>query len=304
MSALLATGGAPLLLLGKDGQVGWELQRALPLLGPVVAVGRAECDLADPDAVRALVRRTAPRAIVNAAAYTAVDQAESDRAGAWRINAELPALLAGEAAALDAWLVHYSTDYVFDGSGEAPWRESDEPAPLGAYGRSKLDGEQAAQTAPRHLVFRTSWVFGAHGGNFLKTMLRLGRERDGLNVVADQWGAPTGAALIADATAHALKAVLPDRDATGGLFHLASDGVTNWHGYARHIMAEAARLGAPMRCTPDAVRPIPASAYPLPAPRPANSRLDTARLRSVFGLSLPSWESQATRVLETLLAPQ
>ncbi|MES2187423.1 MAG: dTDP-4-dehydrorhamnose reductase [Pseudomonadota bacterium] len=298
--------GAPILLLGKDGQVGYELQRALPLLGPVVAVGRAECDLADLDAVRALVRRVAPGAIVNAAAYTAVDKAESDTAAAERINAGLPGLLAEEAAARDAWLLHYSTDYVFDGSSERAWSENDPTAPLGAYGRSKRAGEAAVQAlAPRHLVLRTSWVFGAHGGNFLKTMLRLGRQRDTLNVVADQWGAPTGAALIADVSAHALKAVLAvqgDPAAAGGLYHLASAGETSWHGYARFIMAEAARLGADMRCTPEAVLPIPASAYPLPAPRPANSRLDTTALRARFGLALPGWQAQVTRVLETLLS--
>lgn len=289
-----------ILLLGSNGQVGWELQRSLSVLAPVVAVTRAECDLSDEGAVRKLVRRVAPCAIVNAAAYTAVDAAESDEAGATRLNATLPAVLADEAAGLDAWLLHYSTDYVFDGAKPDAYDESDAPNPQNVYGRTKLQGEQAAQAWRRHLVLRTSWVFGAHGGNFLKTMLRLGRERAELSVVDDQVGAPTSAALIADVSAHMLSAVLNGRNAAG-LYHLASSGHTSWCGYARFIMAEARRLGADMQCTPESVRAIPGSAYPTPARRPANSRLDTRRLSETFGLVLPSWQAQASRVLETLL---
>jgi len=289
-----------ILLLGGNGQVGWELQRSLSVLAPIVTVTRAECDLADEGAVRRLVRDVAPRAIVNAAAYTAVDAAENDEAGAACLNATLPAILADEAAGLDAWLLHYSTDYVFDGNKPGAYDESDTPDPQNVYGRTKLRGEHAAQAWRRHLVLRTSWVFGAHGGNFLKTMLRLGRERTELNVVDDQVGAPTSAALIADVSAHMLAAVLNGRDAAG-LYHLASSGHTSWCGYARFIMAEARRLGLDMRCTPESVHAIPGSAYPTPARRPANSRLDTRLLSETFGLVMPSWQVQASRVLESLI---
>lgn len=290
----------PILLLGSQGQVGWEARRALSVLGPVVPVSRAQCDLGDLVKVRALVRDTAPWAIVNAAAYTAVDAAESDEATALRINAELPEVLAEEANTLGAWLLHYSTDYVFDGTKASPYEEGDATGPLGAYGRTKLAGETCAVRAARHLVFRTSWVFGAHGGNFLKTMLRLGRERAALKVVADQFGAPTSAALIADVTAHALRRARGD-DTVFGLYHLASHGETSWHGYARHVMATAAQLGENMACRPESVAAIPASEYPVPAPRPSNSRLDTGKLERTFGLSMPSWQEQVEHVLATIL---
>mgnify|MGYP001449036196 CR=1 FL=1 len=298
MSAGSMTG--PILVLGRNGQVGWELQRALGVLAPLVAVARAECDLADTEAVRRLVRQTAPRAIVNAAAYTAVDKAEAEPAAAHAINAGLPAVLAEEARALDAWLVHYSTDYVFKGDKPGAYAEDDPTDPQSVYGRSKLAGEQAARAWSRHLVLRTSWVFGAHGGNFLKTMLRLGRERSELKVVDDQHGAPTSAALIADVTAHALAAVLRGQGAAG-VYHLASAGDTTWCGYARYVMEQALALGVPLACRPQAVHPIATSDYPLPAARPANSRLNTARLRATFGLHLPPWQEQVTRVLQTIL---
>lgn len=290
-----------ILLLGAQGQVGREAQRALAVMGQVRCVSRADCDLAEPQGVRALVREAAPDIIVNAAAWTAVDAAEHDEARAMRINAILPRVLAEEASRIDAWLVHYSSDYVFDGVQAQPYDEADTPRPLNAYGRSKLAGEQAvARLAPRHLILRTSWVFGAHGENFLKTILRQARERETLAVVDDQFGAPTGAALVADATAHALAAL---RRGAGvpGLYHLASDGSTSWCGYARHIVAEAARLGAELRCTPQAVRAVASTARPSAAARPANSRLDTGRFREAFGLALPPWQPQVTRVLQTLL---
>lgn len=290
----------PVLLLGSRGQVGWELQRSLAPLGPVVAINRTECNLADLDAVRGLVRQVAPIAIVNAAAYTAVDAAETDEAAAHRINTELPRLLAAEAGRLESWLVHYSTDYVFDGEKAGAYQESDDPAPLSVYGQTKLLGEFGARGCARHLVLRTSWVFGEHGGNFLKTMLRAARIRNSLNVVDDQVGAPTSARLIADVTAHTLHAVLNGRGEPG-LYHLASSGYTSWCGYARQVLAQAQQLGAALTCGPDNVHAIAGADWPTAARRPINSRLDTARLSAVFGLSMPSWESQVSQVLQTLL---
>lgn len=291
----------PILLLGRNGQLGWELQRALAVLGPVTPLGREACDLTDADAVRALVRGLRPYAIVNAAAYTAVDQAETEPAAAMRLNAELPGILAREARALDAWLLHYSTDYVFDGRKSGAYTEADAVGPLSVYGHSKLAGEEAVRAAGgKHLILRTSWVFGAHGGNFLKTMLRLARERTQLEVVDDQFGAPTSAALIADASAHLLMALRHGRG-QAGTYHLASAGTTSWCRYARYVLARAEHLGLALRCPADAVRAIPGSAYPTPAARPANSRLDTSLLRDSFGLDLPAWEDQVDRVLATLL---
>lgn len=291
---------SPILVLGSSGQVGWELQRALAVLRPIVAATREHCDLADEAAVRSLVRACTPCAIVNAAAYTAVDAAQTDTTHAMLLNAVLPAILADEAARAKAWLVQYSTDYVFDGSKPTPYAEEDAATPLGVYGHSKLAGEQAARACAQHIILRTSWVFGVHGGNFLKTMLRLGGERDTLQVVDDQIGAPTSAALIADVTAHVLAGLLAGRGAPG-TYHLASSGHTSWHGYARYIMAEAARLGTPLRCPPDAVQAIPSSAWPTPARRPANSRLDTSKLACTFGLVLPAWQGQVSRTLQVLL---
>lgn len=291
---------APILLLGRNGQVGWELRRSLAVLGEVKAVGRAQCDLADTEAVRRLVRETAPRMIVNAAAYTAVDRAETDEAAAARINAELPAVLAGAAADCGAWLVHYSTDYVFDGAKPTPYTEDDAPAPLGAYGRGKLAGEHAVRAYARHVILRTSWVFGLHGGNFLKTMLRLARERRELRVVDDQHGAPTSAAFIADTTAHVLAALAAGRGAAG-LYHLSASGTTSWCGYARYVLAEAARLGLALTCRADGVQAIASRDWPTPAPRPANSRLDTRRLTEVFGLYPAAWQTQVSHVLRTLV---
>lgn len=289
-----------ILLLGSQGQVGWEAQRTLSVLGDVVPISRKECDLSDLDKVRALTKEIAPDAIVNAAAYTAVDGAESDQASASVLNTELPRVLAEEADRLGAWLVHYSTDYVFDGVAAGWYAEEAQTNPQSVYGRTKLAGEASVRAAATHLVFRTSWVFGNHGGNFLKTMLRLGRTRESLTVVADQIGAPTSAALIADVTAHALARALED-SSVGGLYHLASSGETSWHGYAQYIMSEARRLGTDMTCTADKVAPIPAADYPVAATRPANSRLDTSRLQNTFSLALPAWQPQVTRTLEILL---
>ena len=290
-----------ILLLGKNGQVGWELQRSLAPLGDLVALDRHGADelcgdLADPTGLAATVRRVAPDVIVNAAAYTSVDKAESEPELAHRINAQAPAVLAEEAARLGAWLVHYSTDYVFDGSCDRPWQETDATGPLGVYGQSKLAGEQAVAGYKKHLIFRTSWVYAARGANFARAMLRLAGERDQLRVVADQFGAPTGAELVADVTAHTLRACL-DKPQLAGRYHLAAAGETSWHGYAQYVVDYAQRAGHPLRIQPQAIEAIPTSAYPTPARRPLNSRLDCRKLEAAFTLKLPDWRRGVKRAL-------
>lgn len=297
-----------ILLLGKDGQLGWELQRALAPLGELVAAGRRGdgpvADFAQPESLAALVRAVQPDLIVNAAAHTAVDRAEAEPDLARALNADAPGVLAREAVALGATLVHYSTDYVFDGSGHAPRDEDAPTAPLSVYGRTKLAGEQQVQASGcRHLILRTSWVYAARGGNFARTMLRLAAEREELRVIDDQVGAPTGAELIADVTAHAVRRLLHE-PALSGLYHLAAAGETSWHGYACHVIEWARERGHPVRVTPEAVRPIPTRDYPTPAARPLNSRLDTRRLRQAFGLHLPPWQSGVERMLDEVLAPR
>ncbi|ANN79924.1 dTDP-4-dehydrorhamnose reductase [Bordetella flabilis] len=295
-----------ILLLGKNGQVGWELQRALVPLGEVIAIGREGdnglCgDLADAAGISATVKHVGPDVIVNAAAYTAVDKAESEPDAAHAINVAGPRVLAGAAAEANALLVHYSTDYVFDGSGTRPWREGDVPHPLSVYGRTKLEGEQAIlRSGCAHLIFRTSWVYGARGGNFAKTMLRLGRERDSLSVIQDQVGAPTGADLIADVTAHAIAHA---RQAKGlsGIYHLVARGETSWHAYATFVLQWAADAGVELKVRPDQITPIPSSAYKIAAQRPLNSRLDTSLLEQSFGLFLPPWQDGVARMLTEIL---
>lgn len=290
-----------ILLLGKNGQVGWELQRSLAPLGELIALGSDSpglCgNLRDAEGLAATVRAVAPDVIVNAAAYTAVDQAESDVAACRAVNAGGPALLAQEAARLGALLVHYSTDYVFDGSGQAPWREEAATGPLNVYGQSKLEGEQAiAASGCRHLVLRTSWVYAARGGNFAKTMLRLAGERERLSVVDDQVGAPTSAELIADVTAHAVRAT-QQRPELGGIYHLAAAGATSWHGYAQFVIEQARRAGLAIKVAPEAIAAVGSDAFPTPAARPRNSRLATDKLQAAFGLVLPPWQTGVERML-------
>jgi dTDP-4-dehydrorhamnose reductase len=298
-----------ILLLGKDGQVGWQLQRSLAPHGEVVACGRDRCDLSDLGQIRSVVREMRPAIIVNAAAYTAVDRAESESGLAWRINAEAPGVLAEEAAALDALLVHYSTDYVFDGTKALPYLETDPTAPLGAYGCSKLAGEEAIRAVGgKSLIFRTSWVFGARGHNFIKTILRLAREKETLNVVADQVGSPTPAALVATVTGVVLAMLAHGRALKEGenrLYHLAASRPVSWFDFARTIVDLAGRAqGFDLRLKPEAINPIATSEYPTPARRPANSRLDCTRLESDFGLQMPDWQPYLERMLQLLALKQ
>jgi len=290
-----------ILLLGANGQVGWELRRSLAPIGRVTALSRAELDLSDLDGVMRAVRAANPAIIINAAAYTAVDKAEAEQATAHRLNAELPAILASEAKRVGSLLVDYSTDYVFDGTLERPYVEEDTPNPLSIYGRSKLEGLRAIQqTGCRHLVFRVSWVYGAHGANFVKTILRLARERSELRVVADQVGAPTPADLIADVTAQCL-AALSRGYGEEGLYHLAPTGKTSWHGFSQTIVAEARKLGESLALDEGVIHPISTEDYPLPAVRPPNSVLDTTKLKATFGLHLPEWNASLPRIVQEIL---
>jgi len=295
-----------ILLLGANGQVGWELRRALAPLGEILALDRRGRDglvgdLADLDGIGRTVRQTAPHAVVNAAAYTAVDQAEHDSDNARRINAQAPRALGEACAACGALLVHYSTDYVFDGRGDRPWTPDDRADPINLYGKTKLAGETAIRASDsRHLIFRTSWVYAARGRNFPRTMVRLAAERDALQVVDDQHGAPTGAELIADVTAHALRAT-HQNPALEGTYHLSARSATTWHGYARHLIAEARRLGYPVRVADDAITPVPTESFPTPAARPHNSRLDVSNLEQAFGLRMPPWEVGVERVVGELV---
>jgi len=290
-----------ILLLGKNGQVGWELQRSLAPLGELVAPGRDDAglcgDLTNLEGLARTVQAVRPDVIVKAAAHTAVDRAESEPELAHTLNALAPGVLAQEAAKVGAWLVHYSTDYVFDGSGNRPWAETDTPAPLSVYGRSKLEGERLIQAAcPQHLIFRTSWVYAARGGNFAKTMLRLAQERERLTVINDQFGAPTGAELIADVTAHALRQCLRQpQDA--GLYHLAARGETTWHGYANEVLALARLIDSAIKIKVTEVVPVATSAFLTAARRPLNSRLDTQKLQTVFELILPNWDHGVERMI-------
>jgi len=298
-----------ILLFGKGGQVGWELQRALSPLGELIALDNDSTELCGDftnlAGLAQTVRSVCPDVIVNAAAHTAVDKAESEPDLARTINALAPEVLAREAATLGAWLVHYSTDYVFDGSGSTPWVETDATGPLSVYGSNKLDSETLiAQACPRHLIFRTSWVYAARGGNFAKTMLRLAQERDKLTVINDQIGAPTGADLLADVTAHAIRQVLQQEElieTTSGIYHLVASGETNWFEYAKHVLAQAQLVQPAIQIKATQVDPVPTSAFPTPAKRPHNSRLNTQKLQAIFGLTLPPWQAGVNRMLAEIL---
>jgi dTDP-4-dehydrorhamnose reductase len=293
-----------ILLTGKNGQVGWELQRSLLPLGRIVAVDRHELDLADADALRHRLSELRPDIIVNAAAYTAVDQAEREPALAHAVNAAAPAQLAEDAARRGALLIHYSTDYVFDGTKGEPYDEDDRPNPLNAYGRSKLDGEEAVQASGAgHLILRTSWLYSSRGSNFLRTMLRLASEREELRIVADQIGTPTWARFLAESTAQAVRQAMQERRSgnfESGVFHLTAVGETSWHGFASAILERAASLPGATGFRVKAVTPIATAEYPLPAARPANSRLRTDRFRARFGLEIPSWEECLQLCLEEI----
>ena len=296
-----------ILLLGKNGQVGWELQRSLSILGEVVACdfdspAELKADFSDPESLVALVQRVRPDAIVNAAAHTAVDKAESEPDLARRINALAPGVLAREAAAIGACLVHYSTDYVFDGSGDQPRREDAATAPLSVYGHTKLEGEELIRASGcSHLILRTSWVYAARGGNFARTMLRLAAEREELKVIADQVGAPTGADLLADVTALALWRLRSQPDLSGS-YHCVAAGQTTWHEYAQFIIEWARAHGHAVKVAPDRVLSTLTLDYPTPARRPLNSRLDTQKLRRTFGITLPHWQLGVQRLLAEVLA--
>jgi dTDP-4-dehydrorhamnose reductase len=294
-----------ILLLGKGGQVGWELQRSLAPLGELVAVDLDSTDycgdFTNLVGLAETIRAIAPDIIVNAAAHTAVDKAESEPELARTINALAPAVLAKEAQQLGAWLVHYSTDYVFDGSGSEEWTETSPTGPLSVYGQTKLEGEEAIRASGcKHLIFRTSWVYAARGGNFAKTMLRLAKERDRLTVIDDRIGAPTGADLLADVTAHAIRTALQRPDVSG-LYHVVAGGQTSWHGYASFVIDFARHAGVAIKVSQDAIMPVPTSAFPTPATRPNNSLLDTSKLQQTFSLTLPHWQTGVARMLTEIL---
>ena len=294
-----------ILLLGKNGQLGWELQRALAPLGELVALDRHAtehgADLARPDALAATVRALQPQIIVNAAAYTAVDKAESEPELARTVNATSPGVLAQAAAEAGAWLLHYSTDYVFDGSGATARSEDAATAPLNVYGQTKLEGEAAIRASGcRHLILRTSWVYAARGGNFAKTMLRLAAEREQLKVINDQIGAPTGADLLADLSAHLITSTRA-KPGLSGTYHAVASGSTSWHAYAQHVIEFARAQGKPIKVAADQVLPIATAEYPTPARRPLNSRLANSRLQQRFGLTLPHWQAGVERMLTEIL---
>ena len=302
-----------ILLFGKGGQVGWELQRSLSPLGDLIALDfdsvEYSGDFTNLAALADTVRRVKPDVIVNASAHTAVDKAESEPELVRNLNALAPGVLAREAQSTGAWMVHYSTDYVFDGSGSTPWLESDAPAPLNVYGRTKLEGEQLIQSSGcKHLIFRTSWVYGARGGNFAKTMLKLAQEREVLSVINDQIGAPTGAELLADIPAHAVRQATTANDSEAatlsGTYHVVAKGQTSWFEYANEVLALANNTNLATKLVVKSVEPVPTTAFPTPAQRPLNSRLNTAKLETTFNLVLPHWQPGVARMLTEYIEKQ
>jgi len=296
-----------ILLFGKNGQVGWELQRSLAPLGELIALSKNSAelcgDLTDLNGIAKTVRTVAPDVIVNAAAYTAVDKAESEKELAYLINALAPDVLAKEAKRNNAWLIHYSTDYVFDGSGKYAKVETDSTGPLNVYGKTKLEGEQFINASNcLHLIFRTSWVYATHGNNFIKTMLRLAQDRDHLKIIDDQIGAPTGADLLADITAHTIRIAL-HQPTLSGLYHLVASGETSWYGYANLIFDFSRKEKISLKIQPETTLPVLSNAFPTPAKRPLNSRLNTHKLQNAFGLNLPPWQTGVKRTLAEILVP-
>lgn len=292
-----------ILLLGKDGQIGAALLPRLMALGETFAYGHATCDLSIPDQLRAVIRGVRPSLIVNAAAYTAVDKAESDEQTCHRINAVAPGILAEEAKAVGAWLIHYSTDYIFDGTKMAAYLEDDVPSPLNVYGRSKLEGDRAiADTIENYIILRVSWVYGAAGRNFARTILKLATERDELRIVADQFGAPTSAELIADVTREVIKRLTigETESSVRGVYNLAPSGRTSWHGYALELLREAKKQGRSFRLSEHDIIPVTTDQYPTPAARPKNSVLDTQKIRKVFGVELPAWQASLEQFISQL----
>jgi dTDP-4-dehydrorhamnose reductase len=296
-----------ILLLGKNGQVGWELQRALAPLGEVVALdfdspGQLKADFSDPESLAATVRAVAPQIIVNSAAHTAVDKCESEPERAHALNAASPAVLAREAKSLGAWLLHYSTDYVFNGSGNTAWSEDSQTDPLNVYGATKLEGENAIRTSGcQHLILRTSWVYAARGGNFAKTMLKLAQEREKLTVINDQIGAPTGADLLADISAHMLR-IASAQPEIAGIYHTVASGHTSWHEYASLVIEFARNKGLAIRVPSSGIEPVPSSAFVTPAERPKNSRMTTTKFSNTFNLTLPPWQQGVERMLNEILS--
>jgi len=293
-----------ILLLGSNGQVGHELRTTLAPLGALIAVDFPDIDFTEPGPILDIIRGHKPVAVVNAAAYTAVDKAESEKDKAYAVNAATPGKIAGACEEIGACLVHYSTDYVFDGTKNGIYDEADITCPASEYGRSKRDGEIAVAGCFRHLTFRTSWVVGPHGHNFIRTMLRLAGERETLRVVGDQFGAPTSAPMLAQVTASVLAEMigLPKSDRRWGLYHLVCGGETTWHGFAQHIVGRGAAAGLPLKARPDTIVAITTAEYPVPAKRPANSRLSTSKISSTFGLSIPDWQQAVDPVIDRIIS--
>lgn len=293
-----------ILLLGKDGQVGWELQRSLAPLGELIAMGRQQADFEHPETLRALVRGANPGVIVNAAAYTGVDKAEAEREVARRVNEESVRVLAEEALKLNAWLIHYSTDYVFDGKKNEPYVETDRAEPLSIYGQTKLAGEDAIRAAGcRHLIFRSSWIYSVYGNNFPLAILRRAIEREQLEVVADNFGAPTSADFIADITAIIVYRLMTDPTLGGnvsGTYHLAAAGETSWYEYAKYLVGQAKKKGLPLKVVPNRVFPIGSAQHNAAAQRPKNSRLNTQKIARTFNICMPDWHCQVARFIEEI----
>jgi dTDP-4-dehydrorhamnose reductase len=291
-----------IFLTGSKGQVGFELNKKLSALGEVIATDREELDLTNLNAIKNFIDQTKPNIIINPAAYTAVDKAESEAEIAGLINVSAPEVLAKMARELDIPLIHFSTDYVFDGLKKEAYIETDLTNPQSVYGKTKCEGEEKIRKHPKHIILRTSWVFGSHGNNFLKTILRLVADKESLNIVSDQWGSPASAAMLSDVTYTILKSILENPQFNDyGTYHVTCEGETNWHQYAQFVVSKAIELGLISKIKPDAIQPIKTIDYPTPAKRPFNSRLNTNKLEKVFMLKLPHWQDEVTKTLEALI---